>query len=200
LGCIEDAPTVLFVRGAVEVLQRKGMAVIGSPYADAFGRRTAHAVPQRCVAAGYTVISGLAAGCDTAAHRGCLDADGVTIALLAHGLDHICPPENKDLANEIVARDGALVSACLLEQAPAPAHFIARGRLQSGLSQGVIFIQSEREGGAMHRVSFAHQQRRPVGVFVPPSALRERPLYGGNRQLISTESVWPLTDLARNAE
>ena len=197
---IEDAPALLFVRGSVDVLQRHCIAVIGSRSADDFGQQMATTVGKRCAAAGYPVVSGLAAGCDTAAHRGCLDGDEPTVAFLAHGLDHVFPPENRALADQIVAQGGALVSEYFPDQELDSDQFIERDRLQSGLSRGVIFIQSELTGGALHTVQFARQQQRPIAAIVAPENDVSGELYAGNRRLIDDGGVWPishLTDLDR---
>jgi len=192
---LEDAPALLFVRGSVDVLQRHCIAVIGSRSADDFGQEMAGTVGRRCAAAGYPVVSGLAAGCDTAAHRGCLDGGEPTVAFLAHGLDHVFPPENSSLADQIVAEGGALVSEYLPHQEPDSDRFIERDRLQSGLSSRVIFIQSELTGGAMHTVQFARQQQRPIAVIVAAENDVSGELYAGNRRLIADGGVWPISHL-----
>ncbi|MEE2882230.1 MAG: DNA-processing protein DprA [Planctomycetota bacterium] len=197
---IEDAPALLFVRGSVDVLQRHCIAVIGSRSTDGFGQEMARSVGRHCAAAGYPVVSGLAAGCDTAAHLGCLDGGEPTVAILAHGLDHVFPPENSSLADQIVAQGGALVSEYLPDQEPDSDQFIERDRLQSGLSHGVIFIQSELQGGAMHTVQFARQQQRPIAVIAAVENDVSGELYAGNRRLIDEGDVLPisrLTDLDR---
>lgn len=192
---IEDAPVLLFVRGSVDLLQRPGIAVIGSRSADDFGREMAGTVGRHCAAAGYPVVSGLAAGCDAAAHRGCLDGGESTVAFLAHGLDHIYPAENSSLAHRIVAQGGALVSEYLPHKEPQPERFIERDRLQSGLSHGVILVQSELQGGAMHTVAFARQQQRPIAVVTPPAAEDRLELYQGNRSLMNSDDVLSITQL-----
>ena len=197
---IPDPPAVLFVRGGVEVLNRESVAVIGSRTPDSFGQEMAHDVGCHCAAAGYPVVSGLAAGCDTAAHLGCLAGGEPTVAFLAHGLDHVFPPENRALADQIVAQGGALVSEYLPDQEPDSDQFIERDRLQSGLSRSVIFIQSELQGGAMHTVQFARQQQRPIAVIVAAENDVSGELYAGNRRLIDEGDVLPisrLTDLDR---
>jgi DNA processing protein len=80
--------------------------VIGSRSADALGQQMAATIGSNCAAAGYPVVSGLAAGSDTAFHRGCIDGDEPSVAFLAHGLEHVFPPENKSLADQIVAEEG----------------------------------------------------------------------------------------------
>lgn len=193
---IPDPPAVLFVRGVVEVLNRESIAVIGSRTPDSFGQEMAHDVGRHCAAAGYPVVSGLAAGCDTAAHRGCLEGEEPTVAFLAHGLDHVFPPENRALADQIVAQGGALVSEYLPDQKPHSDLFIERDRLQSGLSHCVILIQSELQGGAMHTMQFARQQQRPIAVITPPADQDAGQLYQGNRRLICDGAARPIFELA----
>jgi len=189
---IEDAPALLFVRGSVDVLQRHCIAVIGSRRADDFGQQMAGSVGRHCAVAGYPVVSGLAAGCDAAAHRGCIDGGEPTVAFLAHGLDHVFPPENSTLADQIVAQGGALVSEYFPDCEPHSECFIERDRLQSGLSCGVIFIQSELTGGSMHTMSFARQQQRPRAVVVAPHHDFSGQLYAGNRRWIDGGDVFAM--------
>jgi DNA processing protein len=189
---IEDAPALLFVRGSVDVLQRHCIAVIGSRSADDFGQQMATTVGRHCAVSGYLVVSGLAAGCDAAAHRGCIDGGEPTVAFLAHGLDHVFPPENSSLADQIVAQGGALVSEYFPDCEPHSDRFIERDRLQSGLSCGVIFIQSELTGGSMHTMSFARQQQRPMAVVVAPDHDFSGELYAGNRRWIDEGDVFAM--------
>ena len=189
---IDDAPVLLFVRGSVEVLQRHCIAVIGSRSADAVGQQMAATVGRHCAVSGYPVVSGLAAGCDAAAHRGCIDGGEPTVAFLAHGLDHVFPPENRSLADQIVAEGGALVSEYLPDHESHPDRFIERDRLQSGLSSGVILIQSELQGGSMHTMRFARQHKRPMAVVVAPDPDFSGELYAGNRRWIDEGDVFAI--------
>jgi DNA processing protein len=200
---LDDAPVLLFVRGSVDVLQRHCIAVIGSRSADAVGQQMAATVGRHCAVSGYPVVSGLAAGCDAAAHRGCLDGGEPTVAFLAHGLDHVFPSENSSLADQIVAQGGALVSEYFPDCEPHSDRFIERDRLQSGLSRGVILIQSELTGGSMHTVRFARQQQRKIAVIVAPEEEGTDPLNTGNQKLIAEGDVFPVgnsTDLEQYLE
>ncbi len=200
---IQDPPAVLFVRGSVDVLQRKCVGVIGSRTPDSYGKKVAERIGRQCAVAGFPVVSGLAAGCDTAAHRGCIDGGEPTVAFLAHGLDHVFPPENRSLADQIVEQGGPLVSEYFPEIRNHAGLFVDRDRLQSGQSAGVILIQSELQGGSMHTIRFAQQEERVIAVVVPPEKEPAGELYAGNQKLIDGGDVFPMgnsTELSRCLE
>jgi len=111
------------------------------------------------------VVSGLAAGCDTEAHWGCIEAGGKTVAVLAHGLNMIYPEENKDLADSVINSGGCLVTEYRPSEEPEKEHFIARNRIQAALSKGVIVVESEIAGGTMHTARYALQLGRKLGCM-----------------------------------
>ncbi|MBU1802328.1 MAG: DNA-processing protein DprA [Actinobacteria bacterium] len=166
LGSISEPPPVLFVRGTAH-LGDPGIAIVGTrnptPYGAACSRRLAMAAARE----GLTVVSGLASGCDSAAHVGAVEAGGVTVAVLAHGLDRVYPRENESLAERILDAGGALVSEYVPGKAPTRASFVERDRIQSGLAQGVIVVETGPVGGTMHTVSAAETQRRALAVVAP---------------------------------
>jgi DNA processing protein len=137
----------------------------------AVGRRLTGALVER----GWSIVSGLALGIDTQVHRAALGAGGHTIAVLGNGLDHIYPMANERLAEEIVAAGGALVS----EKPPGipvtPGSLVARDRIQTGLSAGVVVIQTDLQGGPMHGARFALSQGRPLFVPVPGGTHADHP-------------------------
>jgi DNA processing protein len=140
------------------------------------------------------VVSGLAFGCDAAAHRGCLDQGGYTAAVLPSGLDEIYPPQNRDLAARI-AETGCLLSEYPPGIRPARYRFVERDRLQSGLSDLVIVVESEIHGGAMHTAQFARRQGRRLLVFSPDRLIGGE-LASGNQHLLATgaEAVTSVED------
>jgi DNA processing protein len=177
---IPSSPLILFARGNTALLnESRAAAVVGtvSPGtgAGAACRRITGALCRR----GFVVVSGLARGCDTLAHQCCLDAGGKTVAVLAHGPDCCYPSENRSLAEAIVERGGLLLSEYPPGVRPRPNYFVARDRLQSGLSRGVCVIEAELAGGTMHTVRFAEKQGRLIGC-VPCEA-------SGNRSLLTSE-------------
>lgn len=193
LRSIPDAPVVLFVRGSVEaVADAKSIAIIGTREPTPFGKKAAHRCAQRAAECGLVVVSGLAIGCDTLAHRGCLEGSGRTVAVLAHGLDQVHPASNRKLADEIGGTGGALVSEYAPGTPPRRNYFVERDRLQAGLSAGVLVIETDVDGGTMHTVRFAQEQRRLLACIDHPPEHADAPKAQGNRQLIGDGTAQPI--------
>jgi len=164
---IGDPPPVLYCIGRVELLRRPIVGVVGTRGATAYGRQMAEELAAALSRAGVTVASGLARGIDTAAHRGALQGDGSTIAVLGLPADQIYPPDNRWLYREI-ADHGLLVS-----EAPpgTPYHtgmFPSRNRIISGLSLGVVIAEAPVGSGALLTAEYAITQDRPVFVIPAP--------------------------------
>jgi DNA processing protein len=172
LACINDPPPVLWVKGDFETLARPAVAVIGSraasPYALQVGTRIAAELADR----GIVVVSGLARGVDSAAHRGCLEGGGSTVAVLGCGLDRVYPPEHADLASEIAGR-GVLLAELAPGAAPLPAHFPLRNRIISGLSLATVVVEASEHSGSLITARCALEQGRDV-MAVPGSVLTGR--------------------------
>lgn len=170
---IDDAPPVLYVRGTWATEDEWSVAVVGTRRATAYGRQAATELSRGLAANGVTVISGLARGVDTIAHRTALDTGGRTVAVLANGLDTIYPPENRRLAEEIAER-GAVISDYPLGTKPRADFFPRRNRILSGLSLGTLVIEGDYQSGAMITAKFAIEQNRevfavPGSIFSPQS-------------------------------
>jgi DNA processing protein len=161
LGRICDPPGVLFCRGKLEPRDELAVAIVGSRRCTVYGRQQAERLAGALARAGVTIISGLARGIDAAAHRGALEAQGRTIAVLGTGLAKIYPPEHADLANAIADR-GAVLAEVPLDTAPLPGLFPQRNRIIAGLSIGVVVVEASRNSGAMHTVRHALEQGREV--------------------------------------
>ncbi|NKB48581.1 MAG: DNA-protecting protein DprA [Alphaproteobacteria bacterium] len=194
LAAIDDAPPALAVRGKAELLGQAGVAIVGARNASTNGRnfakRLAAALSDDSDGACYVVISGLARGIDGAAHRGALDAGGLTIAVMAGGVDVIYPPEHEDLYADICAA-GAVVSELPPGLRPKAAHFPRRNRIISGLSLGVVVVEAATRSGSLITARLALEQGREV-FAVPGSPLDPRSR-GANRLIrdgaVLTESV-----------
>jgi len=141
------------------------------------------------------LVSGLARGCDTAAHVGCLAAEGQTVAILAHGLNTIYPPENYGLAEQIIEMGGCLLSEYPPNERPKPKYFVERDRLQSGLSGGVIIVETDLKGGAMHTARFCVEEKKPLGCMVFPEDRNNRKMTEGNVRLISSGEAVALNSI-----
>ena len=154
----EDAPPLVHVLGNKDLLNREdNVAIIGARAADKDGLDMAYGLAKQMGEQGHIVISGLALGCDTAAHQGCLDADGQTIAVVASGLDITHPRVNKSLQDEIIAKGGAILSEYPFGVKANPTRLVARCRMQVVLTQSVIVVQCPIISGTMYAVRFAQE-------------------------------------------
>ena len=171
---IYDLPPVLYVKGTLLPEDQRSIAVVGTRKASAYGREAASHLTTDLARAGVTIVSGLARGMDSIAHRSALDAGGRTIAVLASGLDTIYPPEHAPLAAEIV-QNGALVSEHPLGVRPVASNFPRRNRIMSGMTLGTLVIEAPRGSGAIWTVRHALEQNRevmcvPGSIFSPNSS------------------------------
>ncbi len=157
---IYDPPIVLYVRGTLKPLP--AAAIVGTRKATPYGLRTAARLARELAASGAAVVSGLARGIDTAAHRSAVEAGGATFAVLGTGLNAVYPEENAPLAEAIVANGGALVSEFPLNRGPFPANFPRRNRIISGLSLATVVVEGGFESGALITARFALEQGREV--------------------------------------
>ena len=170
---ISDPPPLIYVRGAMAPQDEWALALVGTRRATAYGRQAAGELARDLATNGVTVVSGLARGIDTIAHRAALDAGGRTIAVLANGLDTVYPPENRGLASEI-AEAGALISDYPLGTKPRAEFFPRRNRIMSGVSLGTLVVEGDVKSGAMITARFAGEQNRevfavPGSIFAPQS-------------------------------
>jgi DNA processing protein len=175
---VYDAPPLLYIRGQIEKRDEWAVAVVGTRRASVYGKEAARMLATGLAQAGVTVVSGLARGIDTVAHRACLDAGGRTIAVLGCGLDVVYPPQNAQLAAEIVSR-GALVCEYSLGVRPEARNFPPRNRIISGLTLGTVVVESDLGGGALITSDFALEQGRDV--FSVPGSIFARTSRGTNR-------------------
>jgi len=180
LGQISRPPSELFVRGETGLLQMPALAIVGSRNPTQAGARNAFEFARHLGSMGFCIVSGLAEGIDTAAHRGALDAGAATVAFLGHGIDRVYPASNRDLAHEIAAH-GALVSEFPLGTHPGRENFPQRNRLISGMSLGTLVVEAARRSGSLITARFAGEQGREV--FALPGSIHN-PLARGCHQLI----------------
>ena len=171
LSCIPDPPPVLWVRGQFECLTSPVVAVVGSRAATPYALQVAERLGEELARHHIVVVSGLARGVDSAAHRGCLTA-GPTVAVLGSGLDRIYPAEHKSLALNI-SRNGLLVSELGPGAEPLPENFPLRNRIISGISLAVVVVEASEKSGSLITAGFATAQGRDV-MAVPGSILSGR--------------------------
>lgn len=161
LGAVHDRPAVIFVAGSLVARDQRAVAVVGSRRASFEGRTTAGQIARQLVATGFTVVSGLAAGIDTAAHQAALDAQGRTLAVIGTGLAHNYPPENAALQRTIV-RLGAVISQFWPETPPSRDTFPQRNAVMSGIAQATAVVEASPRSGARLQARLALAHGRPV--------------------------------------
>ncbi|MDV4160572.1 DNA-processing protein DprA [Rhizobium leguminosarum] len=192
---IPDPPAVLFCRGDPRGLSaRSALAIVGTREPTDYGERVAHRSAVAAAEAGFVIVSGLAHGCDAFAHRGCVDANGVGVAVMAHGLDKVYPVANKALAQDLIDGGGCLISEYPIGMTPVRTAFAERDRLQSGLSDGVLVIETDVKGGTMHTVRFARQQMRLLACVDHPHNWRSFPKTQGNQAMIADRWAEPIAN------
>lgn len=170
---IFDPPPVLFYRGSLEALKKLSLAVVGTRRCTSYGLRAAEAIVTDLTHAGLTIVSGLAFGIDTAAHRTCLAAGGTTVAVLAGGLDQVYPTSNTKLAQDMVEQGGALVSEFPPGTAPLKQNFPVRNRIIAGLTRGTIVVEAAPGSGALLTARYALEANREV-FAIPGSIFNEQ--------------------------
>ncbi len=173
-------PPVLYCRGHLDLEDSPAVAIVGSRRSTFYGKEVAHRLAGELSSAGVSIISGMALGIDTAAHRGCLDHNGYTVAVLGCGLDHCYPPGNSDLMEQIAAA-GAVISEFPLGTKPLPGHFPQRNRIISGISLGTVVVEATAKSGSLITADMALEQNREV--FAVPGNIGS-PYSRGCHQLI----------------
>jgi len=188
----DDAPPVLFVRGAPEALEApRSAAIIGTRQPSANAREAAYRLGMDLAHAGWVVVSGLAAGIDAAAHSGALSGRGRALAVLGSGVMQIFPPEHGELAALILRQGGALVSEVSPDARASTPRLVARNRLISGLSDAVLVAETSADGGAMYAARAAQAQGRRLYTLDLPVT--------GNQALVSEGAVLLALDAAADA-
>lgn len=169
LGAIADAPLVLWSRGQLTALDRPAVALVGSRAASPYGLAVSERLAAELGSRGVTIVSGLARGIDSAAHRGALKANAPTVAVLGSGVDVVYPPEHRELARDIEAT-GLVVSELAPGTPPLKAFFPRRNRIISGLSRAVVVVEAGQRSGSLITARAALDQGRDV-LAVPGNIL-----------------------------
>jgi DNA processing protein len=175
---IYDPPAVLWIRGDVTQLARPGIAVVGTRQPSPYGAGMAELLSRDLANRRLVILSGMARGVDTAAHKGAIEAGGKTVAVWGTGIDVIYPKENKKLAESIVATGGTIVSEYPLGTFPAPQNFPIRNRILSGMSIGVLVIEAAEYSGTRITARCAMEQNRDV--FAVPGNVTNKNAWGPN--------------------
>ncbi|MDX2061567.1 MAG: DNA-processing protein DprA [Bacteroidia bacterium] len=177
-------PLVVFVKGTLNLRAQPAVAVVGTRKPSDYGRQQALRFAEAFARHGLNVVSGLAYGIDATAHKRALEVDGLTTAVLGHGLDRIYPPAHHSLADQIVAQGGALLTEFWSGTRPETNNFPARNRIIAGLSQATLVVEAAQTGGALITARMAFELNREV--FAVPGSL-DQPSFAGCNRLIQTQ-------------
>ena len=175
---IYDPPALLWVRGDTELLSGPIIAVVGTRHPTPYGTGMAEMLARDLALRGITILSGMARGVDTAAHKGAIAANRPTVAVWGTGVDVIYPKENKSLAEQIIAGGGAILSELPLGTFPAPQNFPRRNRILSGMSIGVLVVEAAEYSGTRVTARCALEQNREV--FAVPGNVTTKNAWGPN--------------------
>lgn len=182
---ISDPPTVLYYKGNISCLNELNtVAIIGTREPTEYGVKIARNLGSSFGKRNYVVVSGLALGCDMYGHIGCLDENGKTVAVMPCGLDTVYPAKNKSLAKEILEKGGCLISEYPIKTRVFKNFFVERDRLQSGLSDGVLVVETGEKGGTLHTVGYALEYKRILACYNHPAKYLNEPKTFGNQKLI----------------
>lgn len=188
---IPDPPKKLFIRGKLPAKRVKTVAIVGTRKPSAYGREIATKIASECAKNGIVVVSGLALGIDSIAHRAAIDSGGKTIAVLANGVDKIYPRSHEDLGQKILQTNGAILSEYPNNTPARPWQFLARNRIVSGLTDAVVIIEAASRSGTLSTANHALDQGKEI--FAVPGNITS-PLSAGCNQLIKNGAN-PLTSV-----
>ena len=176
---IADPPVTLYVKGDWQAcFDAPCIGVVGSRRCSTYGENASLMLARHLAERGICIISGLARGIDSAAHRGALEAKGKTIAVLGTGINQVYPKENAKLVDQILESGGAIVSQFPLETPPIPENFPYRNRIISGLSLGVLIVEASERSGSLITARLAMEQNREV--FAVPGNITSKNSFGTN--------------------
>ena len=191
---ITDPPLVISTKGNLaDISSMTGVAVIGTRQPSQAGVKAGEYFGKQLALQNFNVVSGLAIGCDASGHRGCLSVNGFTTAILAHGLQTIYPKENFSLAEEILDKGGVLLTEYLMGTGALPNYFVERDRLQAGLSEATIVIQTDEKGGTMHAVNATLASKKALAAIKYKGVELEYSKTKGNEKLIREGKAFALT-------
>lgn len=169
LRATADAPLFIYLKGELSAKPLRSVAVIGTRTPTPHGGEVTTRITRFFAEDGWSIVSGLAIGCDAIAHQTAIESEGHTIAVVAHGLQTIAPRQHEQLAARILETGGALISEYGFGVEPMPHQFVERDRIQAGLAKGVVMVQSDLEGGSLHASRAALRYGRLLAAPAPTS-------------------------------
>ncbi len=178
LKVIYDPPVVLYVKGSKEILKEKGISIVGCRLCSKYGENMAKKLAYNLSLNNINIISGLAKGIDSFAHRGSLMANGKTLAVVGCGLDRVYPQENRNLFDKIINNGGAAISEYIIGTKPLAKNFPRRNRIISGLSDGVVVVEAREKSGTLITVDFALEQGK--NIYAVPGNIDSPNSFGTN--------------------
>lgn len=184
---IENRPMIIYYKGDIDCLNNKSIAIIGTTEPTEKSKKVAFRLAM-VLSKNYNfnIVSGLALGCDTEGHKGCLEVNGKTVAIMPCGLDTVYPKANEELFNRIVNNGGCVISEYPVGVKTRNGYFVDRDRLQSALSKAVLVIETKEIGGTMHTVGFAQKQNRLVACYRPAEFDEST---SGNKKLLEEGAI-----------
>ena len=182
-------PMILYYKGNLEALKMPAIAIIGTRHPTSKGVLAGEFISKAVASLGYNVVSGLAIGCDTLGHKGALDVKGTTTAFLAHGLDTVYPQENEGLARSIVENGGLLLSEYPIGTPCNAYRLVERDRLQAGLADATLVIQTGVKGGTMHAVRATQKAGKDLYAISYGEPDRSHVNVAGNTTLINQGAI-----------
>lgn len=188
---LQTAPDILYYVGDISILIEPVIAVVGKRDANERYLKIAQKIGELLGKKGYTVLNGLAVGCDTKALEGAMAAKGKTVAVLPGGLDKIYPKSNEKLAEQIVMNGGCLISEYPSGVKPQRYTFVQRDRIQAMLSDKVIIVDAERKSGTMHTAEYAMRLAKPLGCFAEMNGKNSPE---GNQYLLESHKAQAVCD------
>ena len=201
---INNPPPVLYVRGKISTEDEWSVAVVGTRRISPYGHQVAERIAAKLASSGLTVVSGLALGVDTVAHKTSLSAGGRSLAVLGSGVDRIYPSQNRALADKLIEK-GALISDYAPGTPPEANNFPPRNRIISGLSLATVVVEAGLKSGALITANFALEQGRevfavPGNIFAPQSRGPNRLIQNGAHPLLDPQEILEILDLTRVTE
>lgn len=191
---IHNPPPILYIKGKNFTKKDiKSLACVGTRKPTIFSKRAIEYLVPNWAKEDFSIIAGLATGVDTLAHKACIDSGGRTIAVLAHGLDMIYPKDNAQLAEDILKKNGTLVSEYPIGMKPEKYTFVKRNRIIVGLSMSTVIFECKEKSGTMYSVNFTFDQNKKVFYPNPGNELNS-PYLGGIKTLLNNENAIMIKD------